>query len=52
MSHRKGVQIAYVGSRHGRKLSVRIIRRRDFDDVSRHDVEAVQTPQNLAQLAC
>ena len=41
----------HISSRHSRQLRVRVICRGDFHDISRDDVETVQTPQDSAQLA-
>lgn len=40
----------HVSSCHGSQLGVRIVRRSDFDNIGRDDVEAVQTAQDRAQL--
>ena len=42
---------AHIGSGHGRKLRVRIIRRGNFDNIGRDDMQAVQASQDGAQLA-
>jgi hypothetical protein len=41
----------HISSRHSRQLRVRVICRGDFHDISRDDVETIQTPQDGAQLA-
>jgi len=43
--------IENIRSSHGRKLSVSVIRRSDLNDVRGYDVEAIETPQDGAQLA-
>jgi hypothetical protein len=41
----------HIGSGHGRKLRVRIIRRGNLDNIGRDDMQAVQASQDRAQLS-
>jgi hypothetical protein len=51
----RGIQIwlgnTHIGSGHGRKLRVRIIRRGNLNNIGRDDMQAVQASQDGAQLA-